>query len=171
MGYGLRVIIWILLLLLVGCGRQSPQRPSQRKGERVQTDTAQLALMSLNQQLAESADEQLYRWVQTQTDSYALYEHGTWVTILDAGEGDILPGEECSVHMRVCSLTGKPFCDVEQTAHVGKYELPNAIDANITEWHHGASLKLAAPWYAAYGIQGTAQIPPYENVIIELDIR
>ena len=171
MGYGLRVIIGMLLCLLISCGRQNPQRPSQRKGESVQTDTTQLTLLSMNQQLAESADEQLYRWVQTQTETYALYEHGTWGTILRAGEGDILPGEECSVHMRVYSLTGKPYYDVDQTAHVGKYELPNAIDANITEWHHGASLKIVAPWYAAYGIKGTAQIPPYENIIIELDIR
>jgi len=164
-------IIIVIALLLTACGRQSPQRPSQRKGESVQTDTAQLALMSLNQQLAESADEQLYRWVQTQTESYALYEHGTWGTILRAGEKPIQPGEECTVHMRVCNLDGKPYCDVEQTAHVDKYELPTAIDANITEWTHGASLKIAAPWYAAYGIKGTAQVPPYENVIIELDIR
>lgn len=169
MGYRLWVI-GMLLCLLVGCGK-GPQRPSQRKGESVQTDTAQLALMSLNQQLAQSADEQIYRWVQTQTEQYALYEHGTWGTVLRTGEGNLQPGEECSVHMRVYSLTGKLYCDIEQTAHVGKYELPNTIDANITEWTHGASLKLAAPWYAAYGIQGTAQIPPYENVIIELDIR
>lgn len=161
----------VLVLLLAGCGRQSPQRPSQRKGESAKPDTAQLALMSMNQQLAESADEQLYRWVQTQEEKYALYEHGTWVTMMRAGEGEILPGEECSVHMRVSSLTGHPYCDIEQTAHAGKYELPTAIDANITEWRHGSSLKIAAPWYAAYGIQGTAQIPPYENVIIELDIR
>jgi hypothetical protein len=171
MGYGIRVIIWILLLLLVGCGRQSPQRPSQRKGEEAKVDTTQLALMDLNRQLAESADEQLYRWVQTQTEPYALYEQGTWVTVLHAGEGEIVPGEECSVHMRVYSLEGKVYYDTDQTAKPGKYEFPTAIDANITEWHHGASLKLAAPWYAAYGIKGTDHIPPYENVMIELDIR
>lgn len=158
-------------MLLVGCGGKGPQRPSQRKGESVQTDTAQLALMNMNQQLAQSADEQLYRWVQSQTEAYALYEHGTWGTVLQTGEGEIAAGEECSVHMRIYSLAGKPYHDTEQTAHVGKYELPTAIDANITEWHHGASVKIAAPWYAAYGIRGTAQVPPYENVIIELDIR
>lgn len=127
--------------------------------------------MDLNRQLAESADEQLYRWVQTQTEPYALYEQGTWGTVLHAGEGEILPEEECSVHMRVYSLEGKVYYDADQTAKVGKYEFPTAIDANITEWYHGASLKLAAPWYAAYGIKGTDHIPPYENVMIELDIR
>ena len=158
-------------MLLVGCGQKGPQRPSQRKGESVQVDTTQLALMDLNRQLAESADEQLYRWVQTQAETYALYEQGTWVAVLKAGEEEIVPGEECSLHMRIYSLDGHAYYDADQTAKAGKYEFPAAIDANITEWHHGASLKLAAPWYAAYGIKGTDDIPPYENVMIELDIR
>jgi FKBP-type peptidyl-prolyl cis-trans isomerase len=30
---------------------------------------------------------------------------------------------------------------------------------------------MLVPWYAAYGIQGTDEIPPYENLIIEIDIK
>ena len=73
--------------------------------------------------------------------------------------------------MRILSLEGQLYSDIEQTAHAGKYELPSAIDANITEWHHGAKVKLLAPWYAAYGIKGTDEIPPYENVMIELELK
>jgi hypothetical protein len=174
MGYRLRVIGYgLAALLLIGCGHQAPQRPSQRKGQTPQADSTQMALMSMNQQLAETADGLLYRWAQEQTEPYALYERGTWALIRSAGDSDlpIHAGDECTLHMQVYSLAGHKYCDVERTARVGKYELPPAIDENITEWHRGARIRMAAPWYAAYGIKGTADIPPYENVIIELDIR
>jgi hypothetical protein len=73
--------------------------------------------------------------------------------------------------MTVYSLSGKQYTDSDITVRIGKYELPAAVDENITEWHHGAHVRMFAPWYAAYGIQGTDYIPPYENVIIELNIR
>lgn len=162
-----------MALALIGCGHQAPQRPSQRKGQTPQADSTQLALLEMNQQLTQTADEQIYRWVQDQAEPYALYERGTWVSVRQAGESDlaIQEGDECTLHMRVLSLNGQAYCDVVRTARAGKYELPAAIDENITEWHHGAILRLAAPWYAAYGIKGTEEVPPYENVIIELEIR
>ena len=173
MGYGLRVIIGMLLCLLIGCGHQAPQRPSQRKGQTPQADSTQLALMGLNQQLTEAADGQLYQWAQAQSETYALYERGVWAVIMQPGDSErpVQAGDECTLCMRVYSLTGRMYCDMERTARIGKYELPSAIDENITEWHHGARIRMAAPWYAAYGIKGTADIPPYENVIIELEIR
>ncbi len=166
-------LIVLLCAALAGCGRQAPQRPSQRMGEAPKADSAQLALLALNQQLTETADEQLHRLAQAQEENYALYENGTWVHIFEPGEADepIREGEECTVHMRILSLEGQLYSDIEQTAHAGKYELPSAIDANITEWHHGAKVKLLAPWYAAYGIKGTDEIPPYENVMIELELK
>ena len=167
-------IIAIVALLMVSCGGKGPQIPSQRKGEAPKADSTQLALLELNQHLAETADAELLRFVQAQEEPYAQYELGTWVKIIDIGQTEkdrIQRGEECTVHMRVRSLAGKLYSDTEQTFKAGKYELPTAIDANITEWHHGARMTLIAPWYAAYGIKGTAQVPPYENVIIELEIR
>ena len=168
-----KVVGLLLALMLIGCGHQAPQRPSQRKGQTPQADSAHLALMEMNQQLTEAADGQLYQWVQHQPEAYALYERGTWGVVLRPGDSGqpVLEGEECTLHMRVYSLTGHKYCDRECTVRAGKYEMPAAIDENITEWHHGAALKIAAPWYAAYGIKGTAEIPPYENVIIELEIR
>ena len=168
-----RIIGLLAAVLLIGCGHQAPQRPSQRKGQTPQADSTQLALMSLNQQLTEAADGQLYQWAQSQSEAYALYERGVWAIILDAGDSQrpVQAGEECTLHMRVYSLAEHKYCDLEHTARIGKYELPAAIDENITEWHHGAHIRMAAPWYAAYGIKGTADIPPYENVIIELEIR
>ena len=50
-------------------------------GEAPKADSAQLALLALNQQLTETADEQLHRLAQAQEENYALYENGTWVHI------------------------------------------------------------------------------------------
>lgn len=164
-------IIGIAALLLIACGRVDPQRPTQRKSATPAVDSAQLALMELNLRLTQAADDQLSQLAQ-QEGNYVLYERGTWVQTVVWGEGEkVNPNEECTVHMRISSLDGQLYCDVEQTALVGKHELPAAIDENIPEWKHGAQLLLLAPWYAAYGIKGTEHIPPYENVRIELEIK
>lgn len=167
-------ILIVIAAVMVSCGGKGPQIPSQRKGEAPKADSTQLALLELNQQLRESADATLLHWVQRQEELYAQYEMGTWVHLTDVGRTEserIQEGEECTVHLRVTSLEGKLYSDTEQTAKAGKYELPAAIDANLQEWHHGAKMKMIAPWYAAYGIKGTDHVPPYENVIIELEIR
>lgn len=161
-------------LLLVACSSPAPQRPSQRLGKAPQADSAQLALLSLNQQLTETADETLHRLAQAQEEPYALYEKGTWVYLLDSGDatqGQPKEGEECTIHMRVFSLGGQLYSDIEQSAHAGKYEFIPAIDANIGEWNHGTRARMLVPWYAAYGIKGTEEIPPYENVIIEFELK
>ena len=167
-------LIVIVCAMAVGCGQPNPQRPSRRMGQ-PQVDTMALNLMKFNQRMREEADKTLQAKAQRDpNERYALYQWGAWIHVIEPGNeeaGKPELGKECELHMRIYSLAGKPYHDTEQTAHAGKYELPTAIDANITEWHHGASVKIAAPWYAAYGIQGTAQVPPYENVIIELDIR
>ena len=166
--------IGVMALVMAGCNAQAPQRPSQRLGQAPQADSAQLALLALNQQLTETADETLHRLAQAQEEPYALYENGTWAFLRDTGDATLgFPheGEECTVHMRIFSLDGRLYSDIEQTAHAGKYELPAAVDANLGEWNHGTKAKLLAPWYAAFGIKGTDEIPPYENVIIELELK
>jgi hypothetical protein len=49
----------VVLAMMLGCVRQGPQRPSQRKGETPPVDSAALALLELNKQLAQAADQQM----------------------------------------------------------------------------------------------------------------
>ena len=161
-----------MVVLLVACTQTAPQRPSQRKSEAPQPDSTQMALLELNQHLTEEADRQLASIARSEDTPYALYERGTWAAIIAKGEGEtVQPKEECRVHMRIYSLSGTLYVDAEQTVAIGAQQLPPAIEENITEWRHGAQIVLLAPWYAAYGIQGADQIPPYENVRIELTIQ
>ncbi len=188
------IVLIVFAALLVGCsGSTGPQRPSQvkrgegreAKGERREArgENESLALLELNMQLHKAADESLRSIVQEEMRAksdaeggltYAMYEGGVWATIIERGDverGAPKLGEECTARMRVMRLDGALYSDEELTAPVGKYEWPAAVDRNITEWNHGAKIRMYAPWYAAYGIAGKDPIPPYENVIIELDIE
>ena len=168
------VLIGWIAALLYSCGGVAPQRPSQRKGQTPQADSAQLALMELNMQLAKAADRTVLEIAQAQEEPYALYEGSAWLHLISAGdETQAAPhyGSICTVHMRIYNLSGQLLEDSEGTYTVGKYELPTCIEQNIREWHPGARVRMYAPWYTAFGAQGTAHVPPYENVMIDLELR
>jgi len=167
---------WYILfaILLVACTSSAPQRPSQRKSRSPEPDSAELALMELNYRLAQAADEQLAQLVKEQDERYALYDGSAWMHIFSLGDehtSSPLPNEEWLIHMRVMNLEGRLLEDSEQTYRIQRHELPYAVDRNIDILHHGAHARIYAPWYSAFGIQGTANIPPYENVIIEIELR
>ena len=161
-------------MLLTACGHQSPQRPSQRKSDAPKADSAQLALLELNQQLAIAADQQLAQLAQAQDEPYALYESNVWLTILERGNEDDGPpalDEEWNIAMRVYSLSGQLLTDTEGSYRIGRRELPQGVEENISELYRGGKARMLVPWYAAYGVSGTTDIPPYENVIIEVELK
>ena len=169
--------VWILgvALLLTACSKpQPPQRPSHRMGDPIGVDSAQLALMEMNAQMAHAADAELTRLAQQQEEPYALYHTNTWVHIFARGNENLPApedGEEWLVHMRIFDVKEHLLLDTEQTFRIGKRELPLGVDANIKELHPGGKARLLVPWYSAYGIQGTTEIAPYENLIIEIELR
>jgi FKBP-type peptidyl-prolyl cis-trans isomerase len=73
--------------------------------------------------------------------------------------------------MRVYTLEGKLLTDNKGTYAIGKNELPYAVDRNLREMHPGAKMRMYVPWYTAYGQSGTEHVPPFENVIIDLEIE
>ena len=166
--------IVVLTCVLVGCGGRGAQIPSQRKGQAPKEDSTALALMELNLQLAKAADDQLTQLATAQQESYALYDAHAWMHILSRGNED-LPAPEhegtCTLHMRVYTLGGKLLWDTEGTFRLGKNELPMAVEWNMDELHPGGMARMYAPWYTAFGQQGTAHVPPYENVMIEIELR
>ena len=169
------IVIGWLVLLLAGCGgKQAPQIPSQRKGQAVKQDVEKEQIMQLNQQLAETVGAELERWVQAQTEEYALWEVNTWVTVLEAGDTyseTPKEGEKCVLTMRIYSFSGELLAETEQSYRVGKQELPQGVDKNVRRLHKGSKARMVVPWYSAYGVTGTADVPPYENVVIEIELK
>ena len=168
------ILVLLLTAVLSACGRMSPQRPSQRLGQTPEPDSSHLALIELNHRLAETADQEVLRWVQSQSESYALYELHAWLTFLERGDRDVpalQPDDRVEVHMQVYDLHGKMLMDSQRQYTIGKMELPPAVDANICALHPHARVRIAVPWYTAFGAQGNDDIPPYTNVIIDLAIQ
>lgn len=164
----------LVALLLIGCNSTAPQRPSQRKGQAPEADSTQLAAMELNMQLAKAADKAVMEAVQAQEESYALYESKAWIHIYDNGDDQRDKpqlGQACDIHMRVYTFDEQLLLDTEGHYILGKSELPSAVERNACELNHGAKARMYVPWYTAFGQQGTAFVPPYENVIIDIEIR
>ena len=169
--------LWVCLLLSAGgcCGR-GPQRPSQRSGTKPEADSSALALMEMNQRLAIAADEEVLRYVQGLEDAERFAQmpfSNAWVRIMEKGdEQSACPqkDETWRLHIKTYSLQGQLLLDTEQEYRIGRNELPMCIEMNINEWHREARVIIVAPWYAAYGMMGTEEVPAYENVLLDITI-
>lgn len=168
------MIVAISAFVLCCCGKMGPQRPSQRKGEAPQADTMTLAMLELNKQLAFAADQELTELAQQMEEPFALYEANTWMAILDKGDiyGPFPSTNEYNlIHMRMYDLKGNLLLDSEGSYRICRHELPACMDMNIRHLHKGAKARLLAPWYQAYGLKGTENIPPYTNLIIDIELK
>lgn len=169
------IVIGGLVLLLTGCGgKQAPQIPSQRKAQAAKTDVEKEQIMHLNQQLAETVGAELERWVQAQEEEYELWDANTWVTVLEPGDTSSetpKEGEKQVLAMRIYTLNGELLAATEQPYRIGKQELPQAVDKNVRRMHKSCKARMVAPWYSAYGVTGTVEVPPYENIVIEIELK
>lgn len=169
--------LWICLLLSAsGCGGRGPQRPSHRSGTRPKADSAALALMEMNQRMAIAADEEVLQYVQGREDAARFAQmpfSNAWVRVLEKGdEQGACPqkDETWRLHIKTYSLQGQLLLDTEREYRIGRNELPMCIEMHINEWHRGAEVVIAAPWYSAHGMMGTEDVPAYENVLLEISI-
>lgn len=169
------IVIAVLSIAMSSCGHTKPQLPSQRNGERAKAaaDSTLLALMSVNQRLAGAADRDVLHYVQSQADTYAQMECGTWIRRVVFHNEAPTPqtDEQWTLQLIVRDLTGKKLLDEISTQRIGHEETPTAVTEALHELHHGDSAVLVAPWYLAYGMHGKGSVPAYTNVIIELTIQ
>lgn len=166
----------MLMLALAACNGPNPQRPSTRlgKGATVEVDSAQLALLEYNARMVEAADKELMTLAQTREGEYAIYDNGTWMRIDAPGDVDaelIRRGDRRTLTMRVYDLNGKLLLDSQREYTIGQMEMPIGIDMNVRHLHPGARVRMLMPWYAAFGMQGNEYVPPYTNILIDLEIR
>ena len=165
----------LTILFLTNCSKQQPQTPSRWMGKEVKVDSVHLALLELNQKMVEAADDKLTQIAQTKTEPYALYEGNTWIYFIERGDMNMpapKDGDLLEVQMSVYTIEQeKLLVDIIREYRVGKSELLPAIENNITEFRKGTKARMLVPWYGAFGMKGTKDIPPYENVIINIEIR
>ncbi len=164
------------LILLTACGGggpQGPQRPANRD-HRSQRDSDLVAMIQVNQRMAEEADREVIRYVQADTVlRYAQCNQGAWVARTTEMPDNEQPkmGEPVQIHMLVYTLDGQDLLqDVEGEFTLGRGELPLGIEYALRELRRGEQGRILAPWHAAFGVDGADNIPPYSNVRIEITI-
>ncbi len=167
--FGLRLLT--IVVLTAGCTQQPQQ--VRRLHEQQEPDSAVMAQMDFNMQMANAADKLCSEWVKKDSATYVLDEFGFWYhkTIKQQTDSSLQQGENIVLHMLLAELNGQLLADVKDEFVVGGGNLPVSINRCLKLMSRGEEMQIVAPWYAAYGIEGTTLIKPYTNLIITLKIE
>jgi hypothetical protein len=69
-----------------------------------------------------------------------------------------------TLQMSVYELNDTLVADMKEQMQVGSNDLPLAIYRSLQMMRAGEQMVVVAPWYAAYGVEGTSLIKPYTNL-------
>lgn len=157
------------LLLLTGCPKTGPQTPSYRSGrQEVRPDSALLQAVETNRHLAEEADRALTVYADS---GFAQQELGYWSRGMVLADS-VLPADSAVTIRRVVyAMDSTLLEDVTETVTPGQPDQVQAVADALQQMEHGQSVTLLVPWYLGYGATGSAVVPPYTNVRIELTVE
>jgi hypothetical protein len=65
-------------------------------------------------------------------------------------------------------MNGDLLADIEEYLSIGSGDWPLVINRSLKQMSRGEEMRIVAPWYTAYGAEGTTLIKPYSNIIITL---
>lgn len=164
------VVCLLLILLWAGCAKQ-PQ-PVRRLHDKQEPDSAMMAQMRFNMHMADAADRACQQAVGADSLRYTLDDFGFWYAKTLRTTGDTLrTGQQLTIHFVMSELSGKTIADVQDLFTIGSGDLPTAINRSLTQMCMGERMTIIAPWYTAYGIEGTPLIKPYTNLRIILTTK
>jgi hypothetical protein len=159
----------LLMMLVTGCNK-SPQ-PVRRLGDE-KPDSLLMAQLYFNQRMISEADKQCLEYVKHDTlHTYAHDEFGFWYTLLYQTTQDSLQkGQYVDMHIQIYELNDSLIADVKENLQIGGGELPVAINRALHNLRQGEQIQIIAPWYMAYGVEGTSIIKPYSNLRIVVKV-
>lgn len=172
-----RYILYGLVMgLCMSCGPQmGPQTPANRAStQQVKADSSMMALLEVNKRLAAEAEREVSARVQADTaHEYALCEEGAWLCRTHRTQEGPHPktSDIWQIHMLVKTMQGELLQDIEGPITIGRGDIPLGIEMAMRQMYSGEDAIIIAPWYAAWGVQGTDNIQPYSNLYIELHIQ
>ncbi|MBQ7698031.1 MAG: FKBP-type peptidyl-prolyl cis-trans isomerase [Paludibacteraceae bacterium] len=160
----------VLTMVLTGCPKTGPQRPTYRSGrqEVSMVDSTLLQAIETNQHLAEEADRALTMYVDS---GFAQQELGYWSRGMVTVDSVLATGSVVTLHRRVYTMDSVLLEDVTEPVTVGQANQIQAVSDALTQMQRGQEVTLIVPWYLAYGSTGTAAVAPYTNVRIELKVE
>ena len=164
------IIILIAAALMIGC--QTEPQKVRRMSEKNTPDSAVMAQLKFNMQMASAADNACITLVQADSLQYAADDFGFWYTkTINLYADSLTRGEMVALHLQMMELDGTLLADVKDHFTVGTSDLPLVVNRCLKQMSRGEEMRIIAPWYTAYGAEGTALIKPYTNLIIVLKIE
>ena len=166
----LQMLLVVLCCAFVAC--QPQPRPVRHLGEKQEVDTALLAHMQLSMRMSEAADRACSAAAEADSLRYALDDFGFWFAKTVTYSGDrLVVGQEVVLHLQISELNGNLIADTKSSFVVGAGDLPLAVTRSLKMMGVGEQMKIIAPWYAAYGVEGTKIIKPYTNLLIIVTVE
>jgi len=165
----LRWLAWMMGLVLVGCGRTQPQRPTF-KGQ-VSDDAATVQVLVMNQQMAAQADVQLAHQA---TEGFVLMNENYWVRGLYPqrdNEPTLQEGEFIAYQAEYYTMSDTLLTNHQVSAKMGQIEDIAAIVQVLPLMQHAMHVTMLVPWYLAFGSAGNENVPPYENIRVEMEVQ
>lgn len=167
--------VWVVLLAvlaeaLVSC-QPTPQRAKHLSASQ-EVDSTLLAQMQFNMRMSDAADKACQMAIENDSLRYAQDDYGFWYAKIVARDGELLQqGQEVNLHIQLSELDGTLLADTKSCFTVGAGDLPLAITRALKIMNKGEQMRIVAPWYTAYGVEGTKLIEPYTNLLIILTIE
>lgn len=159
------ILLLLLCLIAVSCKKVAPQSPANRPAE----DTVGIAASILNMRLAEAADNQVTAWVKQADTTYTLEDFGYWYCIYRHTNGtEIAEQQRVELFYTTTTLEGELIEDCQTTIQVGRRETLWAIDNILPMMRDGEAVRIASPYYTAYGKDGNDRVAPLQNCIIDI---
>lgn len=159
-------VVILASCLLCSCQRTKPQAPSHRQAQ----DTAQVALLLMTQRMAEEADKELTNYVNHVDSGYTLNESGIWYRYTKrTNEKRWQKGEDVELHAQIYTMDGKLLTDSRETIALGKGETLQSVENILQTMRRGEACELLVPWYQAFGVSGSEEVPPYTNIKINME--
>ena len=164
------VLLAVLAKALVAC-QPTPQRVKHLSASQ-EVDSTLLAQMQFNMRMSDAADKACQMVIENDSLRYAQDDYGFWYAKIVARDGELLQqGQEVNLHIQLSELDGTLLADTKSCFTVGAGDLPLAITRALKIMNKGEQMRIIAPWYTAYGVEGTKLIEPYTNLLIILTIE
>ena len=61
--------------------------------------------------------------------------------------------------------------DIEGVYAIMHLDMPIAVEEAVVDMYEGEKAVVYAPWYVAYGMQGTNVVKPYTNVRFDVTLK
>lgn len=160
--------VFILGLVYLQACTPTPQR-AKHLNECCTSDSTLIKQIQFNLHMADLADKSCQEFVKKSHLTYALDDSGFWFTKIVTTDSDTIKrDQEVLLHILITELDGTVLSDTKDYFIISEGYLPTAISRAVKNMKLGEQMHIVAPWYSAYGREGTAIIKPYSNLLISI---